>query len=84
MNHLNFGMVPNIDLSGMTIVSTESADQRTDQPTPLRVDLGDVYLARLPRQRCAGCGRRRVLFQLRSDFAAGSLSFCATCAGVRG
>jgi hypothetical protein len=83
MNHLNFGMVPNIDLTGMTIVSTKSAPQQTHHLTPLRVALGDVYLARLPRQRRAGCGRRRVLFQLRSDFAAGSLSFCASCSGVR-
>lgn len=61
----------------------ESAEEQTHHPTALKIDLGVVYLARLPRKRCDGCGLRRVLFQLRSPLTARSLALCATCAGVR-
>jgi hypothetical protein len=63
--------------------SPESAEEQTFHPTALRLDLGTVYLARLPRKRCDGCGLRRVRFQLRSQLAPRSLALCATCAGVR-
>ena len=61
----------------------ESAAEQTHHPTALRIDLGEICLVRLPRQRCDGCGLRRVRLQLRSPLAPPSLAFCATCAGVR-
>lgn len=59
----------------------ESSTEQTVVPTRLKLDLGTVYLVRLPRKKCDGCGHRRVMYQLRSAFAAPSLSVCATCCG---
>jgi hypothetical protein len=45
-----------------------------------------AYIARLPRHRCPGCGRRRLLYTIRigvSDFDGATAAYCAACLGVR-
>ena len=46
-------------------------------------DLIPVNLVRLPRNKCGGCGKRRVLFALTVYGEIRGVALCAICAQIR-
>ena len=49
---------------------------------PLVVNIS-ISLHRVPRQRCTGCGHRRVCFYVGLGDVIASKPLCAKCAGIR-
>jgi len=46
-------------------------------------DLISVAVTRLPRDKCGGCGKRRILFVLTVYGEVRGVALCAICAGLR-